>query len=601
MKMTIFLIGMIVSLSVAQAQVLETQRLISDDVAAEDYFGSAVAVSGDYAIIGACYDDENGENSGSAYIFYNNSGTWEQYQKITASDGQTNDFFAITVTISGNYVFATSLLGSSNSYAGKVYVFFNDEGTWIETAILIASDGEAYDFFGTSMSISDDYAIISAYGDDDSGSESGSAYIFHNNEGTWIETTKLTASNGNENDRFGISVGISNDYAIIGADGSANNSGANSGTAYIFYNNLENWEQTQQIESLDAVLGDQFGGSVSISGEYTAIGAEYKSDDGTWSGAAYVFRNNSGTWEQNIKLTASDAGAQKHFGSSINISDDTLIVGSDGNISFTPYIAGSAYIFKNILESWQEMAVLQASDIANRDQFGYVVDFSDDFAFVGSPRSDTNYEDAGAVYVYHFPFVNNPPIANAGEDQIVEEGTIVQLDGSNSFDPDGDELTFLWSAPPEIELSNPFIINPTFIAPDVEEDTAYILTLVVSDSLLNSDPDEVEITVLWNGVDTDDNTILNNTALLSNYPNPFNPITTIMFSIQNDSNIELSIYNIKGQKVKSLVKESYESGNHSIIWNGDNESGEKVSSGFYFYQLNINGNTESVNKCLLLK
>ncbi len=599
MKMTILLIGMIVSLSVAQAQVLETQRLISDDIAAEDYFGNAVAVSGDYAIIGACYDDDNGENSGSAYIFYNNSGTWEQYQKITASDGQTNDFFAITVTISGNYAFATSLLGSS--YAGKVYVFFNDEGTWTETAILTASDGESYDFFGIAMNLADDYAIIGAYGDDDNGSQSGSAYIFHNDEGTWIETAKLTASDGNENDFFGKSVSICDDYAIIGADESANNSGANSGTAYIFYNNLGNWEQTQKIESLDAVVGDHFGASVSMSGEYAAIGAEYKSDDGTWSGAAYVFRNNSGTWEQNIKLTASDAGSQKHFGSSINITGDTLIVGSDGNISFTPYIAGSAYLFKNILDNWQETAVLQASDIANRDQFGYVVDFSDDFAFVGSPRTDTNYEDAGAVYVYYFPLVNNPPVANAGEDQIVEEGTIVQLDGSNSFDPDGDELTFLWSAPPEIELSNPNIINPTFIAPDVEEDTTYILTLVVSDSLLNSDPDEVEITVLWNGVDTDDNTILNNTTSLSNYPNPFNPTTTISFSILEESKVELSIFNIKGQKIKTLTREYYSKGSHSIIWNGEDELGKPVSSGIYYYKLSVNSKTEEVKKCLLLK
>ncbi|NQT65744.1 MAG: FG-GAP repeat protein, partial [FCB group bacterium] len=398
MKMTICLIVMLAFLSVAQAQVIETQRLISDDIAAEDYFGSAVAVSGDYAIIGACYDDENGENSGSAYIFHNNGETWEQYQKITASDGQTNDFFAITVTISGDYAFVNSLWG--NNYAGKVYVFYNDAGTWTETSILIASDGEAEDFFGTSMSISGDYAIIGAYGNDDSGSESGSAYIFYNDEGIWTETTKLTAFDGNENDRFGISVGIYDDYAIIGADGSANNSGTNSGTAYIFYNNLGNWEQTQQIESLDAVLGDQFGTSVSMSGEYAAIGADYKSDDGTWSGAAYVFHDNSGIWEQNTKLTASDAGTQKHFGNSIEIAGDILIVGSNGNIAFTPYIAGSAYMFKKILGSWQETAILQASDIANEDQFAYVVDFSDDFAFVGSPRNDTNYEDAGAVYVY---------------------------------------------------------------------------------------------------------------------------------------------------------------------------------------------------------
>ncbi|MEA2097338.1 MAG: T9SS type A sorting domain-containing protein [Candidatus Cloacimonadota bacterium] len=88
---------------------------------------------------------------------------------------------------------------------------------------------------------------------------------------------------------------------------------------------------------------------------------------------------------------------------------------------------------------------------------------------------------------------------------------------------------------------------------------------------------------------------------ISNYPNPFNPTTTIELSIQNDSVIDLSIYNIKGQKIKTLVSDQFTVGQHSIIWNGDNESGHSVSSGIYYYKLNINGETEAVRKCLLMK
>ncbi|MDP8201454.1 MAG: T9SS type A sorting domain-containing protein [Candidatus Tenebribacter burtonii] len=88
---------------------------------------------------------------------------------------------------------------------------------------------------------------------------------------------------------------------------------------------------------------------------------------------------------------------------------------------------------------------------------------------------------------------------------------------------------------------------------------------------------------------------------LSNYPNPFNPSTTINFSIKNDSNIELSIYNLKGQKIKILAQDEFNSGEHSIMWNGDDESNKPVSSGLYLYKLNVNGKTDAVKKCLLLK
>ena len=88
---------------------------------------------------------------------------------------------------------------------------------------------------------------------------------------------------------------------------------------------------------------------------------------------------------------------------------------------------------------------------------------------------------------------------------------------------------------------------------------------------------------------------------LSNYPNPFNPSTTIEFTIQNNSEIELSIYNIKGQKIKTLTQNEYAKGSHSIIWSGDEESGNPVNSGIYYYKLKVNGKTEAVNKCLMLK
>ena len=102
-------------------------------------------------------------------------------------------------------------------------------------------------------------------------------------------------------------------------------------------------------------------------------------------------------------------------------------------------------------------------------------------------------------------------------------------------------------------------------------------------------------------VSSDNFLIEPNSILFQNFPNPFNPSTTIKFSIQDNSKIKLTVYNIKGQKVKTLINDNFAKGKHSIIWNGDDELGEPVISGIYLYKFNVNGKTEAVKKCLLLK
>ena len=104
-----------------------------------------------------------------------------------------------------------------------------------------------------------------------------------------------------------------------------------------------------------------------------------------------------------------------------------------------------------------------------------------------------------------------------------------------------------------------------------------------------------------NGSDSQENVVEYNKIYLSNFPNPFNPTTTIDFSIPNDSKVNLSIYNLKGQKVKTLANEQLERGNHSVVWQGKDKYGKAVGSGVYFYRLRVNGKNEAVKKCLMLK
>ena len=153
----------------------------------------------------------------------------------------------------------------------------------MERQKLTALDGAEHDYFGNSVSISGDYAVVGASGNDDEGSDSGSAYVFVRNGATWSEQQKLTASDGASYDQFGRSVSISGDTAIVGASGDDNE-----GSAYVFVRNETTltWSQQQKLTASDGAVGDQFGKSVSISGDTAIIGA--RGDDAI-RGSAYVF------------------------------------------------------------------------------------------------------------------------------------------------------------------------------------------------------------------------------------------------------------------------------------------------------------------------
>lgn len=168
----------------------------------------------------------------------------------------------------------------------------------------------------------------------------------------------------------------------------------------------------------------------------------------------------------------------------------------------------------------------------------------------------------------------------------------------DAYDPDGTELEYQWSVwTMAVSDSSSF----DFIT-DENSAGEYEITLFVTDNFGSRN----ELNFLWNITVNDvvvSGGILNPTItkLFQNYPNPFNPTTNISFSIVEKSEIEISIFNMKGQKVKTLVKTTYQKGNHSILWDGDDDLGESVSSGVYLYKLKVNGKSEAMKKCLLLK
>ena len=273
-------------------------------------------------------------------------------------------------------------------------------------AKLLASDGADGDYFGCSVSISSDgnTVIIGAYGDNDKGSESGSAYIYTRSGSTWTQQSKLLASDGAASDQFGWSVSISSDgnTAIVGAYRD-DDKGSNSGSAYIYTRSGSTWNQQAKLVPSDGATGDWFGYSVSISGDgNTAIvGAQYDDDKDTNSGSAYIYTRSGSTWTQQAKLLASDGAYNDYFGWSVSISSDgnTAIVGAREDNDYR----GSAYIYTRSGSTWTQQAKLLASDGDTAgDQFGCSVSISGDgnTAIVGAYWDDDKGTNSGSAYIF---------------------------------------------------------------------------------------------------------------------------------------------------------------------------------------------------------
>ena len=259
----------------------DIQELFASDGATGDLFGWSVSISGDYALIGVVEDDDNGEYSGSAYIFKRDGTVWTEQLKLLPSDGDERECFGGSVSIDGDY----AIIGASHDddngcSSGSAYIFKYNGTVWTEQSKLLPSDGGQFQAFGNSVSINGDYAIIGAPGDNDNGYCSGSAYIFKRNGTVWTEQSKLVPTDGEPYEAFGLeSISIDGDYAIIGARGNDDN-GYRSGSAYIFKRDVNIW--TQQVKLFPSNKDDiqYFGRSVSIDGNYTIIGAFGDRDSG---------------------------------------------------------------------------------------------------------------------------------------------------------------------------------------------------------------------------------------------------------------------------------------------------------------------------------
>jgi len=370
----------------------------------DDRLGIKVSMGQNLVIAGANMNDDRGINSGKAYIWRFNEDKWQKEASLLSSDGEKYDYFGSAVDISGNIAIVGAYGNDDNgSQSGSAYIFRYNNSSWVEEAKIVATDGYVHDSFGYAVAASASYIIVGANESDDLGSNSGAAYIFSYNAdtGRWAEQVKLMAADGESYDNFACSVDIDGDYAIIGAD-SDDDHGSASGSAYIFKRQPNNnWEQQVKLIPNDGSKFDHFGCDVAISNHYAVVGAYADNAKGTKSGSAYVFENIQGSWQQVAKLIPADGSHYDFFGWSVAISGKNIIAGAYGDDNLGSR-SGSAYIFQRVQEKWTEMKKICASDGDSNDYFAYAASIFDHYAIVGAYGDDDYGSKSGAVYVYDF-------------------------------------------------------------------------------------------------------------------------------------------------------------------------------------------------------
>ena len=367
----------------------EQTKLTASDGAVNEQFGSSVAISGETAVVGSP-NDTIGANSGqgSVYVFVRSGTTWSQQQKLTSSDGETGDSFGNSVAISGETVVvgASNDAIGANNFQGSASVFVRSGTTWSEQQKLTASDGAANDEFGISVAISGETVVVGARSDDiGANSNQGSASVFVRSGTTWSLQQKLTASDGATGDRFGNSAAISGETVVIGASGDTIGANGSQGSASVFVRSGTTWSQQQKLMAPDGATGDEFGWSVTISGETAVVGASGNTiGANSFQGSAYVFVRSGTTWSLQQQLMASDGGAFDYFGWSVSISGETVVIAAAFDTTDANSFQGSTYVFTRNGTTWSEQQKLTASDGAANDFFGFSVSISGETVVVGA-------------------------------------------------------------------------------------------------------------------------------------------------------------------------------------------------------------------------
>lgn len=321
-----------------------TATLTAGDATPKARFGYSMATDGSHIIVGADTDDENGSDAGAAYVFAREDDSWAQTQKLTPDDAASGDRFGDVVALDeGRALIGARRSDSRGPAAGAAYVFDLDGDSWVQTQKLTADDADPNDRFGRTVALDASRALIGARIDDGAAPDAGAAYVFELVDGRWRQTQKLTAADANESDRFGDVVALGGDQALVGA-GRDDEIAEDGGAVYSFKFDEGEWQQRQKLTPDDAEPGTRFGSSLALQRNVALVGAEHDSKHGKSAGAVFVFQKSENRWRQARKLAPPDPDPKDRFGSSVDLSGNLGFAGAMKDDAAVDN-GGAAYVF----------------------------------------------------------------------------------------------------------------------------------------------------------------------------------------------------------------------------------------------------------------
>jgi hypothetical protein len=380
-----------------QCEVTETQKTSAGDVASGDQFGRCLSIQGDLAAVGSFNDDDAGTSSGSAYLFRFDGTSWTEEQKVAPADGIAFGFFGASVAVDGT----RALIGAfgdddSGAESGSAYFYQYNGTSWLLEQKVSASDGAAVDRFGSAVILKGNLAVMGAPLDDDAcvadpNCDSGSAYLFRFDGTSWIEEQKITASDGTVHDTYGTAVALDGDVAVIGAPEEFVKGSLEAGAVYIYRFDGTTWNEEQKLKASDFLPDDRFGNSVAICGNTLLVGAD---GHDLGAGAAYFFDYDGTSWSESLKLT----GGQSNFGRSVSLQNGVALIGAPAD-PHAGSLSGAATVYRLQGSTWQATQRLEASDAAGFDLFGISSVFDGETALVGAFTDDVGV-NSGSSYAF---------------------------------------------------------------------------------------------------------------------------------------------------------------------------------------------------------